>query len=115
MSVRLWVGAEKQGYSSKHMDPTSARGRTFNVEGERLGIVGGLCDTDAPGAVLTFEHMSPLGRERLGGVPALDHGGCELERTCRMCAIRLGIDRRGGRCCGHNLREKCGSIMAKIL
>jgi len=74
MSVRLWVGADKRGCSSKRMDPTSTRGRTFNVEGERLSIVGGFGDADAPGTVLSFEHMPPLGRKRLRGVSALDHG-----------------------------------------
>jgi hypothetical protein len=29
MSVRLWVGANKQGYSSKHMDPTSPARTNF--------------------------------------------------------------------------------------
>jgi hypothetical protein len=97
MSVRLWVGANKQGYSSKRMDSTSARGRTFNVEGKRLSIVGGFCDADAPWAVLAFEHVSPLGWKRLRGISTLDHGGCELNWTCRTCVIRLGVDRLRGR------------------
>jgi len=74
MSVRLWVGADKRGCWSKRMDPTSTRGRTFNVKGERLSIVGCFGDADAPGTVLTFEHVPPLGRKRLRGVSAYDHG-----------------------------------------
>lgn len=95
MSVRLWLGANKQGYSSKHMDPTSARGRTFDVEGERLSVVGGFGDADAPWTILAIENMSPLGWEGLRGVPTLDHGGCELEWPRKACPIRLGVDRRG--------------------
>jgi hypothetical protein len=75
MSVRLWVEASERSYSSKRMDSTSTRGRTFNVESERLSIVGGFGDADTPWAILAFEHVSPLGRKRLRGVSALDHSG----------------------------------------
>ena len=75
MRVRLWVGASKQNYPSKRMESTSTRGRTFNVESERLSIIGGFGDADTPWAILAFEHVSPLGRKRLRSVSALDHGG----------------------------------------
>lgn len=65
--------------SSKLIDLTWARGRTFDVEGERLSIVGCFGNADAPRAILAFEDVSPLGRKGLGGVPTLDHGGYDLK------------------------------------
>ena len=56
----LWVGASEQSCPSKCMEPMSKRGRTFNVESERLSIIGGFGDADTPWHQLAFEAREPF-------------------------------------------------------